>query len=812
MSENVLIGYTGLVGSNIINQKNDINIFINSKNYTSIINSEYSTIYCCGISANKYWANLNGEEDLNNINELINVLKTIKCKKFILISTIDVYNKINGDINENSSDYLNNNNHNYGKHRLYFENFVKNTFEDYNIVRLPGLIGYGLKKNVIYDLLYDNNPTFNIKSSFQWYHLDHITNDIEYAIKNNIRELNLFTEPCTMGEILQFFNSDVKYNISENIINYDLKTAYGYNGYWNNKTTVLNYIKRFINLSLDNKLVLSNLAYDIEPISILKKYNIKHTEVVPYKTFGKDFIEKELTYFDKWKNKDIYSFQSILYPLNDNILLLFEYIKKIIEIGNHIGIKRLVFGSPKNRKAIDTDENKFIEFMIDIGNYCKQYDIIFCIEPNSKEYGCDFITNSVEGRCMVNKINHPNIKLHLDIGCMLLENENVLDSILDNFDILEHIHFSAKHLKKLTNDNISYAWLYNELLKNNYSKMISIEMLNQNDDDIDFSIYNILRIPKIKIIGGGWYGCHTASEYKINGNIVNLFEKNNNIFCESSGKNQNRLHLGFHYPRSYNTRKLCLEGYQKFIDKYEFCTFKIKNNYYAVSNESNIDYKTFTDIMEKTNIEFEIIDNHNINNVEGIIKVQERVIDNNIAKMYFKLFLNNNLYYNNTISNIHDENYDYIYNCTNNVYNQILKNEVKYEKTISLLLKLNNNDNAYTVMDGDFISLYPYDYTNCIYTLTHVKYTPLISSNFIEEVLNFNLTEDKLKSIKSLMLNDMHKYLQLNENDYTVIDYFTSIKCKYLNSSDSRDIVVHRNNNIYSMFCGKITGIFKIPL
>ena len=96
MKKSCIIGYNGFVGSNLIRQY-DFDLFYNSKNYKEIENKEFNLVVCCGISAAKWWANLNGNEDLNNINNLLNSLKTIKCNRFVLISTIDVYDNINGD-------------------------------------------------------------------------------------------------------------------------------------------------------------------------------------------------------------------------------------------------------------------------------------------------------------------------------------------------------------------------------------------------------------------------------------------------------------------------------------------------------------------------------------------------------------------------------------------------------------------------------------------------------------------------------------------------------------------------------------------
>jgi L-2-hydroxyglutarate oxidase LhgO len=59
---------------------------------------------------------------------------------------------------------------------------------------------------------------------------------------------------------------------------------------------------------------------------------------------------------------------------------------------------------------------------------------------------------------------------------------------------------------------------------------------------------------KIAVIGAGWFGCHIAYQLIKKNYSVKIYEERNDIFCGASGNNQNRLHLGFHYPRSLITR------------------------------------------------------------------------------------------------------------------------------------------------------------------------------------------------------------------------------------------------------------------
>lgn len=488
---NCLIGYTGFVGSNILNySNNNYEYLINSKNIETIKNKQFGTIVCAGVSAKKWQANEKPNEDLENINKLLDILKTVKCEKFILISTIDIYKNTNNNINK----VVNQDNHAYGKNRYYLEKELEKTFENLYIIRLPGLFGYNLQKNVIYDLINNNNPTFNIKSKFQWYYIGDIVEDINKAIENKEKIVDLFPEPIEMNEIVgiikKYSNKEITYKESNNIITYDL--YYKNNRYYNNKKYIIEKLELYIWNMLNKNVCISNLAYDkkytkeIEEIE--KFYGIEYKEIVPYKIFGENFINNTLEYFDKYKNIKIHSMQSLLYPHTENILKLEDYMKKLIEIAEYLNIKYLVFGSPKNRKKEDTNLNEFINLMKRLGEHAIKNNTKILIEANSKYYECNFITNIKECKKIIKQINSEGVKLHLDISNMYLEKEDIYKIISENKDNIEHIHFSGIKLETLTNEYINYRNIF-ILLKNiNYKNKISLEILNKLPSEVKLSL------------------------------------------------------------------------------------------------------------------------------------------------------------------------------------------------------------------------------------------------------------------------------------------------------------------------------------
>lgn len=252
--KNALIWYTWFVWSNILEQIHFDDLY-NSKNIEEIKWKEYDIVVCAWVKAIKWWSNQNPKEDLDWINELIEKLKTIKANKFVLISTVDIYPTpiwVDEDFNFweiNKETY-----HPYWKNRLYLENFVKSNFNDYHIIRLPWLFWNNIKKNVIFDLL-NNNQTEKIipNCKFQYYYLSNLWNDIKKVIENNIKEVNFNSEPIITQEIVNlFFNKSIIWDNIENPIIYDYKTKYDSIFWWKNwymysKQDLIKQLNNFIN-------------------------------------------------------------------------------------------------------------------------------------------------------------------------------------------------------------------------------------------------------------------------------------------------------------------------------------------------------------------------------------------------------------------------------------------------------------------------------------------------------------------------------------------------------------------------------------
>lgn len=247
-SRTALIGSTGFVGSNLASQHTFTESY-HSRNISEIAGRKYDTVVCAGVNAVKYLANQQPEADWAGISRLLDPLRQVKTGRFILISTIDVYAQ---PIGVTEADPASVENHAYGRHRLAVEEFVREHFSQHHILRLPGLFGPGLKKNILFDLL-NRNCLENIQpaSSYQYYDVGHLMEDLLKVVELNLPLLNLATAPLKTQTILERFAPDEKVGEKAGLPgHYDFRSLHagawgGKDGYLYSAAQVMEDLSRF---------------------------------------------------------------------------------------------------------------------------------------------------------------------------------------------------------------------------------------------------------------------------------------------------------------------------------------------------------------------------------------------------------------------------------------------------------------------------------------------------------------------------------------------------------------------------------------
>lgn len=194
-----LIGHSGFVGTTLLQQTSFTDLF-RSTNIGDINGQSFDLVVCAGAPAQKWIANRDPMGDKKIIENLIAHLSTVSAKQIVLLSTVDVFSASSGVDETTVVDTVDL--HAYGANRRMLEVFVESYFVDSLIVRLPGLVGPRLRKNIIFDLLNDNNLTaIDHRGIFQFYPMVNLWGDIQIALDAKLRLVHLTAEPLSVERV-----------------------------------------------------------------------------------------------------------------------------------------------------------------------------------------------------------------------------------------------------------------------------------------------------------------------------------------------------------------------------------------------------------------------------------------------------------------------------------------------------------------------------------------------------------------------------------------------------------------------------------
>lgn len=260
------------------------------------------------------------------------------------------------------------------------------------------------------------------------------------------------------------------------------------------------------------------------------------------------------------------------------------------------------------------------------------------------------------------------------------------------------------------------------------------------------------------ILGAGLYGLYSALFCARRGEHVLVLEHDHAAFKRATYINQARVHMGYHYPRSYSTAIKSAGYFQRFNEDYGFCILTKFDQVYATSSEfSWSDAREFKKFCEAAHIRCDEVAPTKYfkeGYCDGAFLTEEYTYDAQILKNYFLEELGNypkvEIRFDAHIEAIENngENYvvilkdgfgvqtPFLLNCTYASVNQILhkvdssleKFRIKYELCEIILCKVNDklHNVGLTVMDGPFFSIMPFGKTG-YHSLTSVTFTPHIA-------------------------------------------------------------------------------------
>ncbi len=245
------------------------------------------------------------------------------------------------------------------------------------------------------------------------------------------------------------------------------------------------------------KLALSNIAWEpdeeLDVVKLMLENGVSGIEIAPTKIWSDPTAvmeEASIPVRDMWDSRGVpvSSLQALLFGHPEFALFgtdsdretMLEYVAKICRLGGWLGAGPLVFGSPKNRLRGQLSENEAIAISVPFFRHCGEEaakaGAVFCLEPNPPEYGADFMTNTAETLRVVERVDHPAVRLHLDSGIMTLNGEDPTEWIRVASPMLRHFHVSEPHLAVIGSGGVDHDRFASALRDSGYSGWASVEM------------------------------------------------------------------------------------------------------------------------------------------------------------------------------------------------------------------------------------------------------------------------------------------------------------------------------------------------
>ena len=259
------------------------------------------------------------------------------------------------------------------------------------------------------------------------------------------------------------------------------------------------------------------------------------------------------------------------------------------------------------------------------------------------------------------------------------------------------------------------------------------------------------------IFGAGLYGLYAALQCGQRGEKILVLERDPAPFMRATYINQARVHMGYHYPRSFSTAIKSAHYFERFHHDYEFCELTSFDQIYATSAQySWTNAAEFRRFCRAAKIRCEDLPPERFFNpglCDGAFLTREYTYDAQILKQYFldKLAPLKNVVLRcgeqpAAIDNLGDhwqirtskealETTPFLLNATYAGVNDIHAMmgfepfKIKYELCEIILCTVAKplENIGITVMDGPFFSIMPFGKTG-LHSLTSVTFTPHVTS------------------------------------------------------------------------------------
>ena len=352
----------------------------------------------------------------------------------------------------------------------------------------------------------------------------------------------------------------------------------------------------------------------------------------------------------------------------------------------------------------------------------------------------------------------------------------------------------------------------------------------------------------IAVIGAGFFGAMTALRLAEGGMHVTLFEKSDDVLMGASYINQNRIHMGYHYPRSDETAKTAHICQREFQTLFKHAVVDDFEHYYCIAKEgSGTTPREYLDFCVRLGLPYEKKFPETVTVVRDrvplAIKVPERIYDADTLRAIIKKRLEARgditlrlstevvgiqkrnesfiLFYKKQNAHASDR-FDAVVNATYSNINRIISmagfrtKEYQYELCEVVVVGVPwKKKIGCAIMDGPFFGILPFGFSDT-YLLYDVELSVLERSigkfsEFRHPIAYYDRKDAREDRFKKYLAKAARYIKDCSACSYKRSIYVTRIVLPKRDHDDARPSeIIRHDNRFWSIFAGKVSTALPI--
>ncbi len=228
-----ILGSKGFLGTTIFNgfQDQEKIAGIDRENYNQWLSKPCEVFINANGNSKKYLAEKNPVADFDlSVKSTIRSIFDFPSDLYLYISTVDVYSHFTDDTQTREDAHIQNNLQSfYGFHKWLSEQYVINrSRKHWLIIRLGGLVGPGLTKGPVYDVIHDVPLKVHPDSRYQYVHTNHVVKAIKTILDKGITNeiINICgTGTISLKRIYEWLGKDVQDGYGKEIQHYEINNS-----------------------------------------------------------------------------------------------------------------------------------------------------------------------------------------------------------------------------------------------------------------------------------------------------------------------------------------------------------------------------------------------------------------------------------------------------------------------------------------------------------------------------------------------------------------------------------------------------------